>query len=99
MKREKSAREKKIIYLAKIKLKALSTKNLTWGNLLFFFLSLAYAVSQDRDQIRAVAAGLHHSHSNIGSDLHHSSRQHQILNLLMEARDQTCVLLDNSWVR
>ena len=29
-------------------------------------------------------------------NLHHSSRQHQILNPLSEARDQTCVLVDSS---
>jgi len=27
-------------------------------------------------------------------DLHHSSQQHWILNLLSEARDRTCVLMD-----
>ena len=31
-------------------------------------------------------------------DLHHSSRQHQILNPLIEVRDQTHVLMDTSWV-
>ena len=29
-------------------------------------------------------------------DLHHSSQQHQILNLLSEARDRTHILLDTS---
>ena len=29
-------------------------------------------------------------------DLHHSSRQRQILNPLSKARDQTCVLMDAS---
>ena len=32
-------------------------------------------------------------------DLHHSSRQHQILNPLSEARDGTRVLMDASWDR
>lgn len=32
-------------------------------------------------------------------DLHRSSQQHQILNLLMEDKDQTCVLMDTSRVR
>ena len=31
-------------------------------------------------------------------DLHHSSWQHQILNTLIEARDQTHVLMDTSYV-
>ena len=32
-------------------------------------------------------------------DLHHSSRQCQILNPLSEARDGTCILTDTSWIR
>ena len=32
-------------------------------------------------------------------DLHHNSRQHQILNPLGEAKDQTCVLTDASHIR
>ena len=30
-------------------------------------------------------------------DLHHSSQQHRILNLLGEARVRTCILMDTSW--
>ena len=32
-------------------------------------------------------------------DLHHSSQQRRILNPLSKARDQTCVLVDASWVQ
>ena len=32
-------------------------------------------------------------------DLHHSSGQHQILNPLSKARDQTCMLKDASQIR
>ena len=31
-------------------------------------------------------------------DLHHSSRQHWILNPLIEARDRTCNLMVPSWI-
>ena len=31
-------------------------------------------------------------------DLHHSTWQCQILDLLSETRDQTCILMDTSWV-
>ena len=48
----------------------------------------AYGDSQARGIIGAVAASLHHS-----------SWQHQILNSLSEARDQTCILMDTSRIR
>ena len=53
----------------------------------------AYGGSQVRGRIWAVAAGLHHSHSH-ACNLHHSSRQHQILNPLSETTDRTWVLMD-----
>ena len=31
-------------------------------------------------------------------DLHHSSRQHRILNPLSKARDQICILKDTNWI-
>ena len=70
--------------------------------LLFRPFTAAYERSQPRGRIRAVAAGLHHSHINArskpGPNLHHSSRQHRILNPLIEARDQTHILMDISWL-
>ena len=70
-----------------------------------FFLGgtpVAYGGSQARGPIGAIAASLHHSHSNAGSDpvcdLRHSSRQCQILHPLNEARDRTRNLMDASWV-
>ena len=32
-------------------------------------------------------------------DLHHKSQQFWVLNKLKEARNQTCILMDTSWVR
>ena len=73
----------------------------------FVFLSFraaptAYGGSQARGPFRAVAAGLHHSHSHVGSwphlQLHHSSPQRQILNPLSEAGVQTHILMDTSQV-
>ena len=70
---------------------------------LFRATLMAYRGSQARSQIGAVATGLHHSHSNAGSelclcDLHYSSQQHWILNPLSEARDRTHILMDTSQV-
>ena len=54
--------------------------------------------SQARSQARAVAAGLHHIHSNARSELclelFHSSWQCRILNPLSEAGNRTWVLMD-----
>ena len=61
---------------------------------------MAYGGSQARGQIGAVAASLHHSHSNSGSEqpIYHSSWQRQILNPLSESRDRTCVFMDASQI-
>ena len=57
----------------------------------------AYGGSQARGRIGTIATRLRQSHSNVGSkprlQLHHSSRQRQILNRLSKARDQTCNLM------
>ena len=74
--------------------------------ILFFCLfraaPVAYGGSQARGWIRAVAAGLWHSHSIAGSELclnlYHRSRQHQILNPLSKAKHQTCILMDASQI-
>ena len=70
---------------------------------IFIFLSfvraapVAYGGSQARGLIWAVVAGLCQSHSIC--DLHHSSRQRQILIPLSKARDQTRNLKIPSWIR
>ena len=56
----------------------------------FFFSSLllfraapeAYGASQAKSQIRATAAGVHHSHSNAGSETHLRSETPQLMALL-----------------
>ena len=41
-----------------------------WGGSFFRAALVTYGSSQVRDQIEAAAAGLHHSHSNMGSKPH-----------------------------
>ena len=52
-----------------------------------------------KGQIRAVAttATAMQDPSHV-FDLHHSSGQRQILNMLIEARDQTCLLMNTSQI-
>ena len=70
---------------------------------LFRAAPAAYGGSQARGLIGAIVAGLHLSYSNARSehvyDLHHSSRQHWIVNSLSEARDQTCNFMVPSRIR
>ena len=70
---------------------------------LFRASTTACGSSQARDRIGAVAAGLTKATSmwdpSWVCDLHHSSQQCWILNLLSEARDGICILMDTSRVR
>ena len=65
---------------------------------------MAYRGSQARGRIRARAASLRHSHSNVGSEPRLrltpqlTATAGSILNSLSEARDQTCVLMDTSQI-
>ena len=71
--------------------------------LLFRATGVAYGSSQARGRMAATAAGLYHNQATPDPscvwDLHNSSGQGQILNPLREARDQTRILIDTSWVR
>ena len=63
----------------------------------------AYGGSQAKGPIGAVDAGPYTTATAMPDlscicDLHHSSWQHQILNPLNRARDQTSILMDTSWV-
>ena len=62
-----------------------------WSFSLFRATPAACGGSQARGLIRAVAIGHSHSHADPSPicNLHHSSQQRQILDLLREARDQT----------
>ena len=69
---------------------------------LFRVAPAAYGSFLARGQIRAVAAAYTTATATLGPrrvfNLHHNSQQHQILNPLSEARDQTHVLMDTSRV-
>ena len=56
----------------------------------------AYRSSQARGRIGAVAAGLHHSHSNTGSEpyLRPTPQLTAVPYPLCKARDRTCILMD-----
>ena len=68
----------------------------------FFFLGTAAPAANRSSQAgvkSAAAAGLCHSHSNMGSELLLLPKlQHQILNPLSEAKDLTINLIDTSQV-
>ena len=74
-------------------------------NTIIFLLGatpIAYGNFQASGQIWAAADGLHHSHSNVESELHLWPTPQLMATsgpyLLSEARDWTCVLMDTSWV-
>ena len=78
--------------------------------LLFFFFFLfratpmAYGSSKSRGAVGAAAAGHITATAMLWDlshvcDLHHSSRQHWILNPLSKAKNQTQVLVDTSQIR
>ena len=64
---------------------------LFFSSLLYWAILMAYGSSQAMGRIKAAATDLRHSHSYLDLScichLRHSSRQHQILNPLKEARD------------
>ena len=64
---------------------------------------MAYGSFQAKGRIGAVAASLHHSHSNARSKLHLRPTPQlmatpQILNPLSEATDRSFILMDIRWV-
>ena len=75
---------------------------------MFFFFCLfrtapsACGSAQVRGQVRATAASLHHSHSNMGSKPGPQPMPQltatQILNPLSKAKDRTHILMDSSRV-
>ena len=68
---------------------------------LFRAAPAAYGSFQARSRTGAVAAGLHHTAAQDLShvwDLHHTQQQCQVLNPLSDARNQTHIVMDTSWV-
>ena len=71
---------------------------LTYLFCLFRATPMASGGSQARGRIRAAASSLRQSHSNAGSEPHHSPQQHKILNPLSKARNWTCIFMDVSQI-
>ena len=68
----------------------------------FMARPMAYRSSLARGQIGAVAASLHHSHSNAGSEPHLQPTPQlatmPIFNPMSKTRDWTHILIDTNWV-
>ena len=72
--------------------------------LFFFFLFFraaptAYGSSQARGWIRAVAAGLNHSHNNMGSKLHLPPIPQPMAMPDLQGQDWICIPMDTSQIR
>ena len=65
---------------------------------LFRAADTAYEGSQARGRIRAVIAGLHHSHSSVRTEQHLRSTPQLMAMPLREAKNQTCILMDASQI-
>ena len=59
---------------------------------------MAYGGSQARGRIGAAASGLRHSHSNAGSKPRLWPTLQLTVMPLSEARDQTCIFMDDSQI-
>ena len=68
-----------------------------WFFIFFRATPTIYGSCQAWGQIRAAAAGLHHSHINAGSKPHLLPIR-RILNPVREARDWTCILMGTSQI-
>lgn len=66
----------------------------------FVAIPAAYGSSRAGGRIKAVAAGLHNSHSNTGSEQHlwPTLQVVAMLDALNEAEDQNCILTTQCWV-
>ena len=60
--------------------------------------SIAYGGSQDRGQIRAMATGLGHSHSNARSELHLWPTLQLMTTLLLKPLSETGIEPESSWI-
>ena len=93
-------------YVLSVQLSRISSLFLQVRFFFLFFLFRAapvdYGSSQAKGLIRAIAAGLCHSHGNVWSELclwpTLQLRQHQIFNPLNRARDRTHIVMGTSWV-
>ena len=97
--------------IKKKQVKSISIRYVVKPSIFFFFFFVfclfraapaVYGNSQARGRIGAIAAGLHHSHSNLGYEqcLWPTPQLMQcwILNPVSKARDWTCVLMDPSQI-
>ena len=84
--------------VAKKKVKKKKSLNFGCEVAKFFYMEVPRLGVESELQVLAYTTATATQNLSYAYNIYHSSQQHQILNPLSGARDQTCILMDLSWV-